>query len=288
MAPGPEEVACRFDAREGPLEMNLLLDTSRPTQAHMAHSLRKGEAYEPEATHLFLHGLRPHDVVIDVGAHVGYFATLAALQVGPRGRVLAIEPDAANRAALQRNLERNGCAEQVTIIDAVVSDRVGEQTFFTNLDNDGGHALWDPGLMREVNRRSAETPQPRTVSTTTIDALAEAHELAQVRFIKIDTEGAEHHVLKGAKQTLKERLVRFVLAELHGYGLERLGTSPTALRGYMVAQGYATWILNHEGCLPSYVPPEIPIRQEFVSNVFFTRPDLLQEIWPVAIFPPPR
>jgi len=86
--------------------------------------------------------LQPGDLFIDVGAHIGYFSVLAASLVGKTGQVFSFEPIAENRKYLEHNIEIN-YLENVRIIPQVVSNRTGVTDFFFNIDNDGGHALWD-------------------------------------------------------------------------------------------------------------------------------------------------
>src|SRR5438552_19014271 len=69
--------------------------------------LYTGQAYEADETALLQRTLKPGMTVVDVGANIGYMATLAARCVGPAGRVLAIEPDPGNAELLAANIARN-------------------------------------------------------------------------------------------------------------------------------------------------------------------------------------
>ncbi len=64
--------------------------------------------YEPETTDLFVSLLHEGDVVVDIGAHIGYYTLLAARTVGKDGKVFAFEPDPDNYALLVKNVEMNG------------------------------------------------------------------------------------------------------------------------------------------------------------------------------------
>src|SRR5687767_6500480 len=63
------------------------------------------KVFEHHLTALFESTIRPGDVVLDIGANIGYFTTLAAKLTGPSGRVIAIEADPHTFAALQRNVD---------------------------------------------------------------------------------------------------------------------------------------------------------------------------------------
>jgi tRNA G37 N-methylase Trm5 len=76
-------------------------------------------AWERDTVRLFERILRAGDVVVDIGAHVGYFTLIAARSVGPEGRVYAFEPDPENYALLVRNIELNGYQNIMPIQKAV-------------------------------------------------------------------------------------------------------------------------------------------------------------------------
>ncbi|SRR6266545_2940317 len=74
----------------------------------IAPSLLHAGCFKPFETELVMNEVRPGDVVVDVGAHIGYFTLLLAALVGPKSRVFAFEPDPDNFALLCRNVELNG------------------------------------------------------------------------------------------------------------------------------------------------------------------------------------
>ena len=84
-------------------------------------------------------------VIIDVGAHVGYYSLLAARQVGPTGRVYAFEPDSSNHDLLLGNIERNGYTNIVAMRKAVSNRVVPMTLFLTGLD-DSRHSAYRHGL----------------------------------------------------------------------------------------------------------------------------------------------
>jgi len=92
--------------------------------------------------HLFLFGERERDQyeiissvirkggnVLDIGANIGYYCILEALQVGPEGRVYAFEPDRRNLEYLSHNIGLNGCGDRVVIHEAAISNFTGEAKF---------------------------------------------------------------------------------------------------------------------------------------------------------------
>src|SRR5690349_19390521 len=81
--------------------------------------------YEHRQQRAFAALVRPGDIVYDLGAHHGFYTVLAARLVGPRGRVVACEPQARNCAEIRRNLALNGFAERCAVVEAAVGDREG-------------------------------------------------------------------------------------------------------------------------------------------------------------------
>jgi FkbM family methyltransferase len=152
---------------------------------------RAMRTYEPAKHALILRHLRPGMTFIDVGANKGDFTLLAARLTGPSGRVISIEPEPENHSVLQRSIELNDYAN-ITVLQVAMSDRDGTADLQIG-STSGSHTL------------SPEFNGLRTVSvpTRTLDAVVADHRLASVDMIKIDVQGLELAVLRGAEQTLK-------------------------------------------------------------------------------------
>jgi FkbM family methyltransferase len=141
--------------------------------------------YEHAKQRAFAAEVRPGAVVFDIGAHVGFYALLSAVLSAPGGRVFAFEPSRSNVAQLRRHVALNRVS--VEPIDAAVADRDGEARFERGVDSYTG-SLGDTGV---------------PVRVVTIDALCEAGRLPKPDLMKIDVEGAEALVVKGASETIR-------------------------------------------------------------------------------------
>ncbi len=148
-------------------------------------------------------GVRPGDIVVDCGAHVGVF-TRVALNAGAR-LVVAIEPEAVNRAALQRNFAAAIRAGRVRVVSVGVWEKAGELALRLSTVNSGSHSL-----VFETDVRGVEI-----IPVTTLDAIAETLRLPRVDFIKMDIEGSERHALRGAGQVLERWRPRLAIASYH-------------------------------------------------------------------------
>lgn len=159
-------------------------------------------AYEKAVTDAILTALKPGDVFLDVGAHLGYFSTLAARVVGPSGRVIAFEPHADARAALRATLERNEVAPIVEIVPLALADRDEDVVLYTS-DDHPSHSTIEPERSR-MRTAAAFRPGP-SVTAITLDGwlAARPNVSGRVRCIKIDVGGAEARVLAGMPEALR-------------------------------------------------------------------------------------
>lgn len=152
----------------------------------------------------------------DIGAHQGYHTLAFAARVGPRGRVVAYEPNPHNLTCLRQNLERAAdLAARVTVVDHALSDRDGEADFLQGPDagwhSAGGH-LTDAIVPEEP--AAYEDFTRATVRTARGDTLVAEARVPPPAFVKIDVEGAEHLVLRGLSRVLR-RFGPTLLVEVH-------------------------------------------------------------------------
>jgi FkbM family methyltransferase len=150
---------------------------------------------------------------IDVGANVGFFSVLMRKRLMPSSRLLAIEPNSAPFELLQKNLTRNSADNGTILFNGVVSDRCGKSRIYFI---EGREEYASIGEATQI--RSEDSIETKEVPAATLDWLVETHQL-NPGFIKVDTEGAEYLVFKGALKTLKEHRP-VVLTELSDHYLK--------------------------------------------------------------------
>jgi len=201
--------------------------------------------YERDLVTTLRHILQPGMVFVDVGAHIGYFTALAWVLVRPAGGVHAFEADP---QCFQRLRENSRILDGVVLHPTAVSDRVGAATFFASPDpaESGWGSLFPDGLRRAT----------RLVSTTTLDAWRQREAPGRVDFVKLDVEGAEYRVLRGAEALIRaDRPTLFL--EVNNVCLTRDGRSARDIVDFLDRYDYrATGVLSRFSLHSIFAVPE--------------------------------
>lgn len=177
----------------------------------------------------------PGDVVVDVGANYGHFATAAACRVGPSGRVYAFEPNPRALARLRVNADLNRLA-WIETRAAALGATPGRATLSAPRINSGeatlGRSAYDPSGVEEIEVAVLRGD----------DALAGV----RPRFVKIDVEGFETEAVAGLAGVLRAARP-LVVTEIVRRHLENAGTSPEALVAALDTLDYAPLRLGGRG-----------------------------------------
>ena len=152
--------------------------------------------YEYWTTRLVSEVVKEGMTIADVGAHEGYYSIMLAKLMHDKGRVLAFEPDPDNSAWLKRNIEANGyrCIE---VHQYALADTEGEATFYPG--GGVGSLVFRSHVCAAFNPPS----NPFTVQTRMLDDVLREANVRNLDLVKVDVEGADLLVLKGAEQTLR-------------------------------------------------------------------------------------
>ena len=167
--------------------------------------------------------------VVDVGANLGYYSLLASRLVGPSGRVVALEPNSENCRLLLSSLRLNDITN-VQLLPVAADTATGWAYYSTHVGSNGGliedgELLSHPGTI---------------VPTFRLDELVEG----PVGFLKMDVEGAEGRVVRGATRII-ERDRPIVTTELKDEMLRRVsGTTVAEYLGYFEKLGYTPSLLE--------------------------------------------
>jgi FkbM family methyltransferase len=165
--------------------------------------------YEPELIRALTQHLKPGDTCIDIGGHAGYLAIIMAQLVGPQGRVVAFEPVPENYTALKENIELNRL-RNVTAECAALGDQEGTMELICAKDQRLSWTASATGYSMPAD------PIRISVPVLSLDRYLQRDSL-RPGLLKIDVEGAELMVLRGARETLRE-IRPLVLVEIHDLG----------------------------------------------------------------------
>lgn len=218
--------------------VTMLLD---PEDYVSAEILRTGE-WEAESWQAIRRHLSAGAVFVDVGAHIGYYSLKAAPIVGS-GRVIAIEPNPPTVKELRDNIAASG-ATAIDVQPVACSDRESTIDLYAAPRANTGQS----SLSRANAAQEGAIAGVYRVRARPLDAIVADEHVSRVDVIKIDVEGAEMLVLKGAAATL-DRYHPAVIVEIIEKQLNQMGASGAQLREFLQAHGYAprgTYIDNVE------------------------------------------
>jgi FkbM family methyltransferase len=182
-------------------------------------------AYEVRTVRLWMANLKPGDVVIDVGANVGYYSLAAGRAVGPSGQVHAFEPNPETYRRLMANVALNPAAN-IRGYPMALADYEGEAVLHVPEDpSRNGHS----SLMNQ----QWDNPQRFRVSVQRLDDVL-GGQLTRLDAIKIDAEGAELALLRGG-ETLMRRFQPAVLVELNAETAASFGYQPLDIVDWLLS-----------------------------------------------------
>jgi FkbM family methyltransferase len=154
----------------------------------------RGGSFERAETRFVGQFLRPGMTVLDIGAHHGFYTLLASVRVGSEGRVIAFEPSPRERERLGRHLRFNQC-KNVQVETVALGNFSGKSDFFVVEGySDYCNSLRPPAIEEQTRKIQ--------VDVTSLDEYLSRSRIAEVDFIKLDVEGAELDVLRGARNVL--------------------------------------------------------------------------------------
>ena len=190
------------------------------------------QSYEPHIEKFFKDNVRDGDCVIDIGANIGFFSLLAASLVGSKGKVYSFEPYSENVKFIHLSKEINSFS-QIEILPMAASNKNGLCLF----DNAGTN-----GFIRDITSKDTRVFNSTPVYMTTLDS----QEISEcIKFIKIDTEGAEFLALSGAIDLIENQKPT-VVSEFSPEALKATSrvSAETYLDLFLTIEGYKVYIFK--------------------------------------------
>src|SRR5829696_7497940 len=156
------------------------------------------------------------DIVVDIGAHMGRYTIISSKRVGANGKVVAIEAHPSNFEMLKSNIKLNQLTNVIPLNYAAYSKETKIKLYLP--DEESGYTMHHSIMSNYVFTKYKDKTEDKfvEVSANTLDYLLQLNEITDVNWVKIDVEGAEFEVLKGASNVLSKSKDIALLIEVHG------------------------------------------------------------------------
>lgn len=226
-------VSFAYETAAAKKPFTLALDRAFPTQNFLHSFLSRGTLVDPPLVTALTEFLEPGDTFVDVGSHIGYYAMLALQHVGERGRVFAFEPSPQTFGVLLANSIRNG-GGRCHALNCALGDTPGVASLFIDRNDEGMSSLATP----------SKADGAVSIYVSTIDALYEQLGWSHVRTMKIDVEGFEPRVLRGADQFLRKHLPENIVFEINNSIPDIPLHQDMPIRAQLAELGYTSYLIR--------------------------------------------
>ena len=190
--------------------------------------------YEPLETEIVQKEIKSGNVVLDIGANIGYYTLIFAKLVGEKGKVFAFEPDPDNFALLKKNIKINGY-RNVILVQKAVSNKSGKLKLYLCEDNPGDHRIYNS----HDSRKSVE------IEAIRLDDYFKDYD-GKIDFIKMDIQGAEGGAIQGMLNLLKKNKTIKIVSEFWPVGLKRFGIDPDEYLKLLIEFGFRLYEVNEQ------------------------------------------
>ena len=208
-----------------------------PTDFAVGHTIARTGIYEPDVSATVRQVLRTGQCFVDIGANIGWFSLLGASLVGPTGLVVAIEPNPRNVALLEHSAKENGF-HNIEVVAVAVAETAG--TVALETDGSNGRIIAIQGPPAQPVEASY------VVAAYPLDTVLAGAGVGRVDAIKMDVEGAEPLVLRGAAATIaRDRPV--LSTEFYPQALESSVSAPEAYLAELRRLGYRLSVIGEDG-----------------------------------------
>ena len=209
------------------------------------------------------------NIVVDLGANIGYFTCLLAKIVGEGGKVFAFEPDPRNLKLLRRNIQENDY-KNVIIADKAVSDVNGSCTLYSSQKKFGANRIF------ESKKNQTHDFIPIKSETICLDDYFEKQNLLKkIDFIKIDVEGSEFRAFNGMKKILELNNNLKIFTEIAPSLLEDAGSSGKQVLDFLQEHKFINFFIsdNRKNTLSKITKNELLIQLEqlHIINILCTK-----------------
>lgn len=214
-------------------------------QTTSTHLIANGY-WEQWIHHVVCRLVSPGDRIVEVGANLGYYTISMALLAGPTGRVTAFEGNPRLCGLIRRTMEFNGYSSRVEVRNQAATDVSGPITFSVSRTNSGGgHATAHPG-------HPTQDMEQIEVEGVRLDDVIDG----EIDFLRMDAEGSEPRILRGAERLLQNPSVTVVM-EWDVFQMASRASVPD-LVAWLTSLGFRFWRIEQSTVLTAIEPSELP------------------------------
>ena len=198
--------------------------------------------FEPYTTEVIKQNISNGDLVMDIGANIGYFTLIMAKGIKENGKVFSFEPEPKNFELLKKNVEINNYSN-VILEKKAIGNKTGIAKLYladrkNNIFHSGMHRIFRSDLVSQISN-------PVSINIIKLDDyLQDLKFIKKIRLIKIDVEGAEFDVLKGMSKILDENKGIKIVMEFSSENLEDYGSNPSDVMDFLINKGFKLSIIN--------------------------------------------
>jgi len=190
--------------------------------------------YEPFETNIFKKQIKKGNIVLDIGANIGYYTLIAAKLVGKDGKVFAFEPDPNNFLLLKKNVKLNNY-QNVTLVNKAISDKSKNIKLYLSKNNFGDHRIY----------KSSENRESINIKCIRLDDYFKKIN-QRVDIIKMDIQGAEWAAIKGMQSLLRKNPNIKIIMEFSSDDLRKFGVNPKEFLDFLANLGFIFYNINEK------------------------------------------
>lgn len=187
---------------------------------------------EYEGNTYILNNLKPNDTFIDVGACIGDYSLFAS-SIITKGRIYAFEPFKKSIEMFEENIRLNNI-KNISIFNGVASDKNGYEHLSIEKESEVNHIVHEKNIHNGIK-----------IPSITLDRYITENNIKQVAILKIDVEGSEMKVLKGAEKSIRNKKIKKILIELNKNN-QFFGSSNQKIIAWLKKQQYRVYLFEED------------------------------------------